>query len=129
MTRLAAIVVMPPDDQHPKPWKRLVEVHASATYDHRHPIDGGRIKAAYDVSRADPRVPELSSMHVVWPIKIAAPKRAKGLPGGSAWWRLEMESLGLKRNKREPTAADRRRARRKARRAAKRAAYLSTRSS
>lgn len=125
MSRLSAIVVMPPDELHAKPWKRLVEVHANGTYDARHPINAGKIMPAYDVTGPDPRVPVLSTMHVVWPVRVAPPKRAKGLPGGSAWWRLEMEALGLKRKQmKTPTALDRRRANRNARRKAKRAAYI-----
>ncbi len=118
MTRLAAIVVMPPDQLHDKPWKRLVELDASATYEaKRSPT--ARAKAGPVV------IPTLDEMHVVWPVRVAPPKRAKGLPGGSAWWRLEMEALGLKRKQsKTPTALDRRRANRNARRKAKRAAYL-----
>lgn len=118
MTRLSAIVVMPPDELHEKPWKRLVEIHAGATYEAKRSPEA-RAKAAPVV------IPTLDEMRVVWPIRIAPPKRAKGLPGGSAWWRLEMEALTMKRKKRTtPTAAERRRKNRRARLAAKKAAYL-----
>lgn len=115
MTRLTAIVLMPPDDQHPKPWRRQIEIHPSATREARR-------------AKVPPPIPALAELRGVPRVEVAPPKRPRGFAGGCQWWALKLEDLRLRRQrnaaKAAPTADERRRANRRARKAIKRRVYL-----
>lgn len=116
MSSITAIVVMPPDEQHPSSWRRIIEIPTSATREARR-------------AKAPPPIPTLAELRGVPRVEVASPKRPRGFAGGCQWWALKLEDLRLRRKrnaatKAPPSADERRRANRRARKAIKRRAYL-----